>query len=401
MAHNGEETMKHTKTLLAAAAVATLAFGAQAQTRGVTDDEVRIGGVHDLSGVFAAVSTPAVAGANLYFDMVNENGGVHGRRINYLVEDHGYQLPRATQAYNKLIERDQVFAMLLNLGTPHNLAHYPLMERRGVPNVAPLTAARAILPNPPGMNFSSFSSYYDQIVAGVTYLHNQTGGTNVCAMYLPTDFGEEIALSARETAGALGLNFADETTHRPDEQDFVGAVSRLRAAECDIVAMALGVRAGITVVATAKQLGWDDVSFLVSSAGFLEPVAMVPGGVTDGLYASAGWQDLRARAADEAPAAFIAAYEERYGQPASGFAMLGYTAAQQIVMALEAAGPDLTTDGFIAAMEALDYDDPLLGTHINFGADHQGANDIFISQVGGGQWNTIVRIDGDTMQPVE
>jgi len=389
--------MKTTKTLIAAAAAATLAVSAQAQTRGVTDTEVLIGGVHDLSGVFAAVSTPAVAGANLYFDEVNANGGIHGRQIRYLVEDHGYQLPRATQGYNKLIERDGVFAMLLNLGTPHNLAHYPLMERRGVPNVAPLTAARAILPEPPGMNFTSFSSYYDQISAGLEYLQGETGATNVCSMYLPTDFGEEIVISSRENAARLGMNFADETSHRPDEQDFVGAVTRLRAAECDIVTMALGVRAGITVVGTAKQLGWTDVSFLATSAGFLEPVAMVPGGVTDGLYAAAGWQDLRARASEEAPAAFIAAYETRYGQPASGFAMLGYTAAQQIVMALEAAGPDLTTEGFLAAMEALDYDDALLGTHINFGPDHQGANDIFISQVGGGQWNTLVRIEGDDM----
>ena len=393
--------MKTTTTLIATAVAATFAVSAQAQTRGVTDGEILIGGVHDLSGVFAAVSTPAVAGANLYFDQVNANGGVHGRQIRYLVEDHGYQLPRATQGYNKLIERDGVFAMLLNLGTPHNLAHYPLMERRGVPNVAPLTAARAILPEPPGMNFTSFSSYYDQISAGLEYLQGETGATNVCAMYLPTDFGEEIALSSRENAARLGMSFVDETTHRPDEQDFVGAVTRLRAAGCQIVTMALGVRAGITVVGTAKQLGWTDVSFLASSAGFLEPVAMVPGGVTDGLYAAAGWQDLRARAADEAPAAFIAAYEARYGQPASGFAMLGYTAAEQMVMALEAAGPDLTTEGFLAAMEALDYDSALLGTHINFGPDHQGANDIFISQVGGGQWNTIVRIDGDTMQVVE
>ena len=393
--------MKKTKTLMAAAALASVAAAAGAQTRGVTDTEIVIGGAHDLSGVFAAVSTPAVAGANLYFDMVNANGGVHGRQIRYVVEDHGYQLPRATQAFNKLIERDNVFAMLLNLGTPHNLAHYPLMEARGVPNVAPLTAARAILPEPPGMNFTSFSSYYDQMVAGITHLHQTTGATNVCSMYLPTDFGEEIALASRETAAALGLNYVDETTHRPDEQDFVGAVTRLRSAGCQIITQALGVRAGITVVGTAKQLGWTDALFLTSSAGFLEPVAMVPGGVTDGLYAAAGWQDLRARASQEAPAAFIAAFEARYGQPASGFAMLGYTAAEQLVMALEGAGRDLTTEGFIAAMEALDYDSALLGTHINFGADHQGANDIFISQVGGGQWNTIVRIDGDTMQPVQ
>ena len=390
--------MKQLKTLLTAAAVSALAVGAQAQTRGVTDTEILIGGVHDLSGVFAAVSTPAVAGANMYFAEVNARGGVHGRMIRYLVEDHGYQLPRATQGYNKLIERDGVFAMLLNLGTPHNLAHYPLMESRGVPNVFPLTAARAILPNPPGMNFTSFSSYYDQMAAGIEYLHNETGATNVCSMYLPTDFGEEIALASHETAAALGLNFADETTHRPDDQDFTGAVSRLRAAGCQIVTMALGVRAGITVVGTAKQMGWDDVSFLASSAGFLEPVAMVPNGVTDGLYAAAGWQDLYARGTEEAPAAFIAAFQAATGGPASGFAMLGYTAAQQMVMALEAAGRDLTTESFIQGMYTIDYDDALLGTHLNYSADdHQGANDIIISQVGGGMWHTLARIDGDAM----
>ena len=392
--------MTTTKTFLAATAFTALAFGAQAQTRGVTDTEILIGGVHDLSGVFAAVSTPAVNGANLYFDMVNANGGVNGRTIRYLVEDHGYQLPRATQGYNKLIERDGVFAMLLNLGTPHNLANYPLMERRQVPNVSPLTAARAILPEPPLLNFTAFSSYYDQVQAGIEYLHNTTGASTVCSMYLPTDFGEEIAQASHDAATRLGLTFADETTHRPDEEDFVGAVSRLRDAGCQIITQALGVRAGITVVGTAKRLGWTDALFLTTSAGFLEPVAMVPGGVTDGLYASSGWQDLRARADEEAPAAFIAAYEARYGQPASGFAMLGYTAAEQMVMALEAAGRDLTTDGFVAAMEGLNYDDPLLGTHIDFGADHQGANNIFISQVGGGSWHTMAEIDGDTMQVV-
>lgn len=392
--------MTTTKTILAAAAFTALAATAGAQTRGVTDTEILIGGVHDLSGVFAAVSTPAVNGANLYFDMVNANGGVNGRTIRYLVEDHGYQLPRATQGFNKLIERDGVFAMLLNLGTPMNLANYPLMERRHVPNISPLTAARAILPDPPGLNFTGFSSYYDQVQAGIEYLHNTTGATHICSMYLPTDFGEEIAQASHDAATRLGLTFDDETTHRPDEEDFVGAVSRLRDAGCQIITQALGVRAGITVVGTAKRLGWTDAIFLTTSAGFLEPVAMVPGGVTDGLYASSGWQDLRARADQPAAAEFIAAYEARYGQPASGFAMLGYTAAEQMVMALQAAGRDLTTDGFVAAMEAVNYDDPLLGTHIDFGADHQGANNIFISQVGGGAWHTLAEIDGDTMQEV-
>lgn len=385
--------MQNFKTLIVAGAAVALAAGASAQTRGVTDSEIRIGGAHDLSGVFAAVSTPAVNGANLYFDEVNANGGVHGRQIRYIVEDHGYQLPRATQAYNKLIERDEVFAMLLNLGTPHNLAHYPLMERRQVPNINPLTAARDILPDPPGLNFSAFSSYYDQMQAGIEYLHNETGATNVCTMYLPTDFGEEIAEGTRDAAERLGLNFVAETTHRPDEQDYVGALTRLRSEGCEIVTQAVGVRAGITIVGTAKRLGWDDVMFLTSSAGFLEAVAQVPGGVTDGLYASAGWVDLIARAGDPAVDEFMAAYEERFGQPAGGFAMLGYTAARQMVMALEAAGEDLTLDGFIDGMHSIDYHDDLLDVQIRYTPDdHQGGNEITISVVEDGAWKLLERL---------
>lgn len=388
--------MKHLKTLLAASAAAVIATGASAQVRGVTDTEIRIGGVHDLSGVFAAVSTPAVNGANLYFDALNEAGGVHGRQIRYIVEDHAYQLPRATQGFNKLIERDQVFAMLLNLGTPHNLAHYPLMERRGVPNVNPLTAARAILPDPPGMNFSAFSTYHEQMIAGVRYLNQETGATNVCSMYLPTEFGEEIVQGSRDAAEQFGLTFVAETTHRPDDQDFVGALQRLRAEGCQIITMALGVRAGITVVGTAKRLGWDDVLFLASSAGFLEAVAAVPGGVTDGLYAAAGWVDVVARAGTPAVDEFLAAYEARFGHAAGGFAMLGYTSARQLHMALESAGRDLTTESFIAGMYTIDYTDPLADVAVRYSADdHQGGNIVTINQVGGGVWNLLSREDLD------
>jgi branched-chain amino acid transport system substrate-binding protein len=385
--------MREFKTLLTATALAALATGAAAQTRGVTDTEIRIGGAHDLSGVFAAVSTPAVNGANLYFDEVNANGGVHGRQIRYIVEDHGYQLPRATQAYNKLIERDQVFAMLLNLGTPHNLAHYPLMERREVPNINPLTAARAILPDPPGMNFSAFSSYYDQIQAGIDYIHDETGATNVCMMYLPTDFGEDIAAGTRDKVEEMGFTLAGETTHRPDEEDFVGALSRLRSDGCEIVAAALGPRQTITVVGTAKRLGWDDVTFLVGSASFLEAIAAVPGGVTDGLYAAAGWVDLISRAEEPAAAEFIAAYEAEFGHPAGGFAMLGYTAARQMVIALEAAGEDLTVESFIDGMHSIDYHDELLDVQITYTPDdHQGGNDITISVVEDGVWKLLERL---------
>jgi branched-chain amino acid transport system substrate-binding protein len=380
------------KSLFAGAVALGMAQAAVAQTQGVSDTEVVIGSVNDLSGIFAAVGVPAVNGANLKFDQVNAAGGVHGRKIRFVVEDSGYQLPKATQAYNKLINRDQVFANLLSLGTPHNLAGFQLMDPKGIFNINPLTAAREMLQEPVDNKFIGFSSYYDQTTAGMTFLAKEYGLTKVCAMYLPTDFGLEISEASKEQAEALGMTFVSETTHKPDEQEFVGAVQKLRADGCELVTMALGVRQGITVVGTAKQLGWTDVKFLATSAGFLEAVAAVPGGVTDGLYAASGWVDLQARRADPAPAKFIAEYEAAFGQPATGFGMLGYNAAETVVRALEAAGPDLTQDSFRAAMEGLEYYSDLLDTQIKYSPDnHQGANDITISVVEGGLWKLVGR----------
>lgn len=386
--------MKATIKALAAGALALgLAQGAWAQTQGVSDKEVVIGSVNDLSGIFAAIGVPAMNGAALRFEQANAAGGVHGRQVKFVVEDHGYQLPKATQAYNKLVNRDQVFAMIMSLGTPHNLAGFKIMDPKGIFNINPLTAAREMLPAEGGENkFVAFSSYYDQAVAGLRYLNKEFGVKKVCTMYLPTDFGMEISAASKEKAAELGMEFVSETTHKPDEQDFVGAVQKLRADGCEVVTMALGVRAGITVVGTAKQLGWTDVKFLATSAGFLEAVAAVPGGVTDGLYAAAGWVDLQARKADAVPAKFMADYTAKYSQPATGFAMLGYATADIVVRALEAAGKDLTKESFLAAMEGLDFHDELTDMHMKYTADnHQGANEVTISVVKDGVWNLIAR----------
>ena len=381
---------KSLKWLAAATALTASASIGSAQTQGVTDEEIVIGSVNDLSGIFAAVGVPATKGANVVFDRVNEAGGIHGRKIRYVVEDNGYQMPRAMQGYNKLLNRDKVFAMLQSLGTPMNMAGFKLLDPKGIPNVAPLTAARQMLQEPMRNKFTSFSTYYDQARVGVKYLAGKFGSKTVCTMYLPTDFGEEILEGSKAGAEEAGIGFGSETTHKPDETDFVGSLSKLKEEGCDIVTMALGVRQAITVVGTAKKMGLTDMKFLGTSASFLTVVAQVPGGVTDGFYAAASWQDLWARADQPAPAAFIEEYKAATGEDPVGFAMLGYSAAEMMVKALEAAGPDLTHDSFIEAMESLDYQDDLVGNHISYGPDdHQGADTVFVNVVENGAWKLV------------
>ncbi|WP_299355874.1 ABC transporter substrate-binding protein [uncultured Shimia sp.] len=375
------------RKLSLAAGLTAAASMASAEAQGVTDTEIIIGSVNDLSGVFAAVGVPATKGANLYFDKVNAAGGVHGRTIRFITEDHGYQMPRAMQGYNKLLNRDKVFAMMQSLGTPMNMAGFKLLDPKGIPNVAPLTAARQMLQDPMDNKFTSFSTYVDQARVGVKYLSAEFGGTKACAMYLPNDFGKEILEGAKMGAEEAGIEFVAETTHKPDESDFVGSLSKLNDAGCQVIAVGVPVRQAITIVGTAKKMGLADMKFLGTSASFLTVVAKVPGGITEGFYAAASWQDLWARASDPVPAAFIAEYKEATGEDPVGFSMLGYSAAALLVRGLEAAGPDLTQESFIAGMETLDFTDELVGNHIDYGPDdHQGANSVYVSVVKDGNW---------------
>ncbi|MEM7068677.1 MAG: ABC transporter substrate-binding protein [Pseudomonadota bacterium] len=384
------------KLLLATATAITLAVSpVQADTtQGVSDTEVKIGGHHDLSGIFAAFSVPAVTAANLYFEEVNANGGVHGRKITYITEDHGYQAPKAVQAVNKLVNRDKVFAMLLSLGTPMNIAAFRIQDPKGIPNISPLTAARQMVQEPLDVHYAGTSSYYDQMIRGVPYMKDNHGSSVVCSMIIPSDFGKEIQSGAQEAAAASGMSWGTESTHKPDETDFTGALGKMKEANCDLVTVALGVRQVITLLGTAKKMGLANMNFLGSSASFHTAIAKVPGGITEGFFAGSGWQDLEARLGDPEVGGWVKKYTEATGEkfPGSG-ALLGRSAAELFVRALEAAGPDLTHASFQSAMESLEFDDKIAGTKVKLGAgDHVAADEVFISKIEGGSWKTIAEL---------
>ena len=107
-------------TLLLSAA--TLAM---AQNKGVTDTEIVLGTITDLSGPVANYGKESRNGMNMAVDEINAKGGVQGRKIRLLVEDHGYEPKRAVLAAQKLIQQDGVFAILGHLGTPTNMAALP------------------------------------------------------------------------------------------------------------------------------------------------------------------------------------------------------------------------------------------------------------------------------------
>jgi len=161
---------------------------ARAATRGVSDTEIIIGMMTDLSGVTAVQGSNAAKAIRMAFDAVNAQGGIAGRKIRFIVEDDEYLVPKAVQAMNKLLNRDNIFIAVGCGGTPHVDAVMPSMIEKGVPNIFPLTCARSMFEPFNRYKFGQFASYYDQMRSAVKYFVEQRGKKTVGMMYQDTDF---------------------------------------------------------------------------------------------------------------------------------------------------------------------------------------------------------------------
>src|SRR3954453_18337744 len=216
------------QTLVAATSTLFAPVIARAATRGVSDTEIIVGSMADLSGVTAVQGVNNANGMRMAFDEANAKGGVHGRKIRFIVEDMEYTVPKAVQAMNKLLNRDNIFFAVGNGGTPMNDAVLPSMIEKNVPNVFPTTCARSMYEPFNRLKFGQFASYYDQMRAGVKHFVQQRGKKVIGSVYQDTDFGKDVHAGVVAQLEAMGMKPAAVTAHRPTDTDFNAAVAKLK-----------------------------------------------------------------------------------------------------------------------------------------------------------------------------
>ncbi|MBV8192129.1 MAG: ABC transporter substrate-binding protein [Alphaproteobacteria bacterium] len=371
---------------LALSAGALLAGPVSAQTRGVTPTEIVLGMHTDLSGVGATYGVSSSNALRMRFDEVNEAGGINDRKIRLIVEDHGYQVPKAVQACNKLINRDKVFAFVAPAGTPMNNACFKERLAAGVPNLFPLSAARSMFEPYDRLKFYAAATYVDQVRSGIDYFAKTKGKKAVCVMYQDTDFGKEVLEGAEQQTRKLGIKLVETTAHKPTDQDFTAPITKLRAAGCDLIVMGTIVRDSIVPYTTARKAGWTDVDFLGSTAVYDLVVGAAQGmegfygmGLTEMPYPDSKVASVRK---------FVEDYKKKFNIDPNIGAVYGWVAADLTVQGLKGAGKDLTLDSFIKGMEAIKgYKDIFNGPVVTFGPNiRQGANASFIAKVEGGRW---------------
>ena len=355
---------------------------------GVTDTEIVLGTHSDLTGPIAIWGVGVVNGLRMRFDAVNAAGGVHGRQIQLVVEDTGYQVPRAISAANKLINRDKIFAMVGAVGTQTNNAVLDQQFRAGVPNLFPSSGSRDMVEPFRKLMISQIGLYYEEIRAGVKYFVEEMGKTTPCAIYHDSDYGMEILEGMQDQAAEMGLEVGDVSAHKPTESEFTAAVLRLRNAGCDLVMMGTVHRDTILILETARKIGWKDVAFVGNEAAFGRVIAEQKSGSGEGYYAFAPVamiyddDEMSPEMRD-----WFDRYKERFGEIPGLPAMVGKRAADLTVLGLEMAGRDLTREGLIEALESLTEYTDIFGNVLTFGPDdHKGVDSSTLSQVQNGRW---------------
>lgn len=360
---------------------------AQPKAQGVSKTEVVIGTHTDLSGVAAAFGVHSSNAARMRFDEVNAAGGIHGRKIKYVVEDSQYQVPRAVQAGNKLLNRDKVFLLLLGAGTPMNNAVIPDAIKAGVPNMFPLSWARQLYEPFHPLKWASGASYYAQMRGAVKYFVEQKGKKAVCALYQDTDYGREVFEGARDQTAAMNIKLVETATHKPTDTDFTAQLTKLRAAQCDLIVLGAIIRDSIGAPSTAKKMGWD-VDMVGTTATFDLNVSSAPGGATEGLYTMTQIEAPYRDSPNPAIQQWVERYRAKFNTDPNPAAQFSYVAADLIVMGLDRAGKDLTTESFLKAMESIQgYKDIFGGPVMTFGSNKRhGTDAVFMVQVRNGRW---------------
>jgi branched-chain amino acid transport system substrate-binding protein len=211
-------------------------------------------------------------------------------------------------------------------------------------------------------------------------------------MYQDSDFGRDVHAGVGAQLAAMGLQLAGQTSHKPTDTDFNGALAKLRDANCDLIGLGTIVKDTTLIVQTARKMGWD-VDFVGQFASYSTAVAEAPGGPAEGFYSMS--PGLYAYPDDPRPAvhAIGTKFNQPYGFEINYVGETGIAAASFVVAALEKAGRNLTLDSFIGAMESMkDWQDifgspPLTITPTN----HHASSQSFLSVVKNARWVPVVQ----------
>ena len=362
-----------------------------AKTPGVTASQILVGNVQDLSGPMKELGKLLPAGSNLYFDNVNGQGGVHGRKIKMLVADAQYNPQKTVAAVKKLIEKDQVFCLYNVIGTSAVEAVRPLLGESEIPLIAPATQSGTMsdMSRPAARYiFHTDTGYDQQSLILTTHAMEMDPNAKIGVIYQDDDYGDNVLKGISEAEAKMGIVVQREGFQR-GTTDFAGQIMNLMKGGCTHVIIAGIVKEPIIIMKTAAAMGYAP-QFLGMSPTMDHRVAIAAGKSGEGFIA-ANYAHLWD--SDNPVPNLYREFCERADVPAKMMGMYhyyGFTTAMVLVEGLRRAGKNPTREKLIKGMETFTNWDGAGMQPLTYNKnDRSGSNKVSLVQIQNGQQKSI------------
>jgi ABC-type branched-subunit amino acid transport system substrate-binding protein len=320
---------------------------------GVTDTEIKIGNIMPYSGPASAWSMVGRTEA-AYFRKINAEGGINGRKINFISYDDAYSPPKAVEQARKLVESDEVLLIFGSLGTPSNTAIQKYMNAKKVPQLFVQTGATKW--NDP-QNFPWTigwqPNYQNESRIYAKYILREKPNARIAVLYQNDDYGKDYLRGLKDGLGdkAASLIIAEDA-YEIAEPTIDSHIVKMKSLNADVFVDITGPKFAAPAIRKAAEIGWKPLHFLNSVSTSIGAVIKPAGpenaqGIISVSYLmdplDPQWKD------DPGMKAFdnFLANDFRGGDRADSTVVSGYNVAQTLVQVLKQCGDDLTRENLM------------------------------------------------------
>ncbi|MFK7852497.1 MAG: ABC transporter substrate-binding protein [Granulosicoccus sp.] len=352
---------------------------AHSDSIGVFPDRILVGQSAAFDGPAQALGLGMRLGLQTAFAEANSKGGINGRHIELIAYDDGYEPLRAIENTTKLIDSDEVFALVGAVGTPTAKASQPIAKSTGVPFVGPFTGA-GFLRDPDNVHVVNVRGTYDQETeAWIEHLTTDLDSKRIAILYQDDSFGR-VGLSGVEKAlHKRGMSLVAEGTYKRNSVAVKAALLKIRRAKPDAVVMVGSYKPIAEFVKLARKLRLKSELVTISFVGS-KALAKELGELGRGVVVT---QVVPFYADSSIPvvSAYQSALAEFDPDAEAGFVSLeGYLVGRVFLEALEKLGDNVTREGFIELFQNSPVEFDLGGTVLNYGpGDNQGMDRTYLS----------------------
>jgi branched-chain amino acid transport system substrate-binding protein len=258
---------------------AGLAYAQKKYDPGVTDAEILIGQTNPYSGPLSSYSTQGRVQAAFY-NMINEQGGVNGRKIKLISLDDGYQPPKTVEQTRKLVEDDQVVAIVGSMGTPTNTAIVKYMNAKKVPHIL-LASGASKWGNPKDNPWTMgwYPTYFTEGVIYGKYILKNIKDAKIGILMQNDDYGKDFVNGLKQGLGAdVGKLIVKEVTYEVTDPTVDSQIVTLKGSGANVFFSATTNKVAAQAIRKAFDIDWHPTQFLVNNASSIATV-LTPAGL--------------------------------------------------------------------------------------------------------------------------